>query len=375
MYLDHAATTTIRPEAVDAMARAFSIANGNASGTHAVARAAKNELEQAREIVAELLGADRADEIVFTSGGTESDNLAVVGSALAHDGTHVVISTIEHKAVTEAAHALERFGYRVDAAGCDAAGVVAPDAVVDATTDDTAVVSVMAANNEVGTRQPIVQIVEVVKERRPRALVHTDAVQAYVGGQIAVGELGVDLATFAAHKFGGPKGVGILYVRSGTRLDPLLRGGGQEAGRRSGTSNVPGVVGTAAAMQAVERTREAFARIVGEERDIFETVLSEELDITVTAATADRMPHFSHVRIHGMNAETLLIRLDRAGVFAAAGSACQSGAIEPSHVLTAMGMDAAAASECVRFTFGWDTGVGDGRKAAEQVVDIVRGTA
>lgn len=375
MYLDHAATTTIRPEAVDAMAHAFAIANGNASGTHAVARAAKNELERARELVAEFVGASRSDEIVFTSGGTESDNLAVVGAALAHEGRHVVTSAIEHKAVTEAATALERFGYQVEEAGCDAAGVVSPDSVVTAMRDDTAVVSVMAANNEVGTRQPIARIVEAVKERNARTLVHTDAVQAYVGGPIAVGELGVDLATFAAHKFGGPKGVGILFVRSGTRLDPLLRGGGQEAGRRSGTSNVPGVVGTAAAMDAVERTREAFDRIVGEERDAFEAVLAEELDITVTAEAADRMPHFSHVRIHGVNAETLLIRLDRADVFAAAGSACQSGAIEPSHVLTAMGMDAEAASECARFTFGWDTGVGDGRTAAELVAGIVRGTA
>lgn len=372
MYLDHAATTTIRPEAVESITRALAAANGNASGTHAVARAAKNQLEEARERAAALLGADRPDEIVFTSGGTESDNLAVVGSALAHDGMHLVTSAIEHKAVSEAAHALEPFGYVVDTAACDSDGVVHPETVVDAMTDSTALVSVMAANNEVGTTQPVADIVDAVKARHARTLVHTDAVQAYVGAPVSVDELGVDLATLAAHKFGGPKGVGILYVRTGTRLDPMLHGGGQEAGRRSGTSNVPGVVGMVSAMEAVESARLAFRRDVGAERDVFEDVLGHALEITVTASGADRMPHFSHVRIHGVSAESLLIRLDGAGVFAAAGSACQSGAIEPSHVLTAMGMDARAASECVRFTFGWNTGPGDGRRAAEQVASIVR---
>lgn len=372
MYLDHAATTTIRPEAVAAFMQGLERANANASGTHAAARAAKNALEEARERAASLLGAARPDEIVFTSGGTEADNLAVVGAALASDRRTVVVSGIEHKAVTESAAHLRGFGYSWSIVGCDRNGIVGPGAVGAAVDDTVAVVSVMAANNEVGTLQPIAEIAEVARSMSPGVLMHTDAVQAFVGGDATVQSTGVDLLSLAGHKFGGPKGVGLLFVRSGVELDPIIRGGGQEAGRRSGTSNVPGVLGMVAAMEAAIEQRERFRLVVGSQRDAFERRVALRCGaMSVTAHEAPRMPHFSHMRFTGTPAETLLIRLDQRGIEAAAGSACQSGAVEPSHVLVAMGMSEQEASECVRFTFGWDTIDGDGVIAADAVADVV----
>ena len=372
MYLDHAATTTIRPEAIAALMQGLEGANANASGTHAAARAAKNALEDARERAADLLGAQRPDEIVFTSGGTEADNLAVVGAALASAKKAVVTSGIEHKAVTESAAYLKGIGYRWAIAGCDRNGVVGPGSLGAAVDDGVAVVSVMAANNEVGTLQPVAEIAEVARSSSQGVLVHTDAVQAFAGDDVTVQSTNVDLLSLAAHKFGGPKGVGLLFVRSGVDLVPILRGGGQEAGRRSGTSNVPGVLGMVAAMEAAVEQRGRFAKVVGSERDAFERRLSARCaSVSVTASEAQRMPHFSHIRFDGTSAETLLIRLDQQGIQAAAGSACQSGAVEPSHVLVAMGMSGQEASECVRFTFGWDTRSGDGVAAADAVADVL----
>lgn len=374
MYLDHAATTPMRPEAIAAVEAAFATRNGNASGTHSVARTAKNALEGARERAAEMIGAAKPSEIVFTSGGTESDNLAIVGAALASVGRHVVVSAIEHKAVLESAAALERFDYHTSLAGCDRNGVVTVEQIEGVLRPETAVVSVMLANNEIGTYQPIRRLVESARNATSGAVFHTDAVQAFVGRAVDVSRLGVDLLTLAAHKFGGPKGVGLLFVASGTPLEPILHGGGHEAGRRSGTSNVPGVLGMVAAMEALTEDRVRLTALVSAERDDFERTLSDVRPTTVvTGREASRMPHFSHVRLPGVSAETLLIRMDQAGLFAAAGSSCQSGAIEPSHVLTATGMSPLEASECVRFTFGWDVESGDGKRAARAVIDVIEG--
>lgn len=372
IYLDHAATTTPRPVAIAAMEAAIATVHANASGLHASARRARNALEEARERAAELIGADRPHEIVFTSGGTESDNLAVVGAALASSRRRIVVSAIEHKAVLDAARSLERFCYSVALAPVDERGVVVTDGLVDLIDADTAVVSVMAANNEVGAVEPVGDIVEIVRSVDATIPVHTDAVQFFVGRELNVTELGVDMASLAAHKFGGPMGVGLLYVASGTRLEPVLVGGGQEAGRRSGTSNVAGVVGMVAAMEEAVRGRARFDRLVGAERDAFEAVLIQgDSGIAVTTGNADRLAHFTHVRVPSVQAETLLIRLDQVGVFAAAGSSCQSGAVEPSHVLTAMGLDASSSRECVRFTFGWDVEPGTGARSARIVLDTI----
>lgn len=372
IYLDHAATTTPRPVAMAAMVEISVSSHANASGQHGAARRAKNALEEARERAAELIGAVRPHDIVFTSGGTESDNLAVAGTALASSKRDVVVSGIEHKAVTESARSLERFGFTVHTAPVDVDAVVAPQAVSDLVSNETAVVSVMAANNEVGTIEPIGAIVDSVRSVDRSIPIHTDAVQLFVGHSLNVSELDVDLASLSAHKFGGPTGVGLLYVSQGTRLDPVIVGGSQEAGRRPGTSNVAGIVGMVAAMEEAVTQRDGFVEVVRKERDAFESRLMQSVvPVVVTAKDADRLPHFSHMRFPGILAETLLIRLDSAEVFAAAGSSCQSGAVEPSDVLTAMGMSASEASECVRFTFGWDTEPGTGEMAAQIVIDTI----
>ena len=373
IYLDHAATTPMRPAAIAALEGSFGVMYGNAAGQHGAARRAKNALEEAREQAAELIGADRPHDIVFTSGGTESDNLAVMGAALASDRRSVVVSSIEHKAVLESAAFLTRFGYSVRTASCDRNGVVQSDAVAQLVEGDTAVVSVMSANNETGSIQPVAEIVERLRSLDHTIAIHTDAAQYFVGESLDVADIGVDLLSLSGHKFGGPTGVGMLYVSSTTQIEPVLVGGNQEAGRRPGTSNVAGIVAMVAAMGEVARNRQRFSETAGAERDVFERSLLEgDPTITVTAGDIDRLAHFSHVHIPGVLAETLLIRLDAAGVFAATGSACQSGAVEASHVLTAMGMPDDVAQECVRFTFGWDTSPGAGAAAADQVIKTVR---
>jgi cysteine desulfurase len=363
----------MRPAAIAALEESFGVMYGNASGQHGAARRAKNALEEAREQAAELIGADRPHDIVFTSGGTESDNLAVVGAAFASDRRSVVVSSIEHKAVLEPAASLTRSGYSLKIASCDSNGSIHPDAVAQLVDSDTAVVSVMSANNESGSIQPIARIVERLRSVDHTIPIHTDAAQYFVGESLDVAEFGVDLLSLSGHKFGGPTGVGILYVSSATQIEPVLVGGSQEAGRRPGTSNVAGIVAMVAAMGEVVGNRQRFSETAGAGRDVFESSLLEgDPTVTVTAGDGSRLAHFSHVHIPGVLAETLLIRLDAAGVFAATGSACQSGAVEPSHVLTAMGMSDDVAKECVRFTFGWDTSPGDGVAAARQVLDIVR---
>lgn len=372
-YLDHAATTVVRPEAREAMAPFLDDAFGNPSGLHAVSRRAKNALEEARERAAALLGAERPLEIVFTGGGTEADNLGVAGAALV-DGRRggIVTTPIEHEAVLETAEFCRRLGCSVTYVPVDATGRVDAADVVAAVDDTTVVVSVMAANNEVGTIQPVASIAAGVRERFPGVVVHTDAVQAFVSEDVSVPALGCDLIALASHKFGGPKGVGLLYVRNGVELEPVIHGGGQEIGRRSGTHNVAGIVGMVAAMEAAVADREAFRRRVGSARDDFERVLADRLpDLEVNGDVDARLVQHSHVRFPGIESETLLIRLDQAGIAAAAGSACQSGAIDVSHVLAAMGFDETRAAEAVRFTFGWVDDVADGAAAAAEVAAVV----
>lgn len=371
-YLDHAATTPLRPEALEAMERAGRERFGNPSGAHEISRLAKDVLEDARERAAALLGAEPV-EIVFTGGGTEADNLAVKGVALAEGSPGGVVTTaVEHEAVLESARFLERLGRPVRVVGVDGAGRVDPAEVAGAVDADTAVVSVMSANNETGVRQPVGEVAEAVRAARPGVPVHTDAVQSYVSEELQVDELGVDLLSLAAHKFGGPKGVGLLYVRRGTRLEALLHGGGQEAGRRSGTQDVMGVAGMVAAMEAAHADRDDFRRRVGEARDRFEAGLAARVPgLSVNGPVHDRLIQHSHLRIPGVKAETALVLLDEEGLAASAGSACQSGAARVSHVLAAMGMEPGAARECLRFTFGWTTRPEDGEEAARILIRVV----
>ncbi len=373
IYLDHAATTTVRPETRSAMAPFLDEVFGNPSGIHEISRRAKNALESAREQAAELIGAVHPLEIVFTGGGTEADNLAVVGAALAGGERRAVVTTaVEHEAILESVAFLETLGCRVNRISVDGDGRLDITELRSCLREDTAVVSVMAANNETGVIFPLLEIAAAVHETP--ALFHTDAVQSFISEEITVSATGADMITLASHKFGGPKGVGLLYVPREIELEPVIHGGGQELGRRSGTHNVAAIVGMVAAMEATVAERKVTHDRVAAIRDRFESALLAALpDVVFTGVRSPRLVQHSHFRVPGVAAETLLIRLDQEGVAAAAGSACSSGAIEVSHVLAAMGMSDREAAECVRFSFGWSSGTDDGVEAAERVAAVVAG--
>lgn len=370
LYLDHAATTPLRPEVREAMAPYLGDRFGNPSGIHATARRAKNSIEEARERIAASIGAANPFEIVFTGGGTEADNLAVVGTAIGAPGG-VVTTAIEHPAVLESVRFLGRMGHSVVIVPVDSAGRVAPDEVANALDEGTAVVSVMMANNETGVIQPVAEVARHVRSADDRVLVHTDAVQAFGSLPVTAHDEGPDLISVSAHKIGGPQGVGFLYVRDGVRLEPVIHGGGQELGRRSGTHNVAAIIGLAAAVESTVDGRSDYRDRVGAARDRFERDLCSLVNVSITADTADRLVSHSHVRFSGIPAETLLVRLDFAGLAAAAGAACHSGAIRQSHVLAAMGVDDTAASESIRFSFGRDDDAETGAEAARIVSSVV----
>jgi cysteine desulfurase len=372
IYLDHAATTPMRPGVWEAMQPFARDTFGNSSGVHEVSRRAKNALEEARERVAAAIGATpRA--IVLTTGGTESDNLALKGSSLnASPRRGVVTVATEHEAVLETIDFLGRLGTPATVVGVDGRCMVDVDTLLDAVDANTSVVSVMYLNNETGAVQDVAALRAAVEERDPDVLFHSDAVQAFSSEDVDVDHLGVDLLTLTAHKFGGPKGAGLLYVREGTPLEPLLHGGGQELGRRSGTHDVAGAVGLAHAMETAVTDRPRFRAEVAGIRDDFEKRITAGIpDSVINTPEANRSSHHLNVRFPGVRNETLLMRLDRAGVAASAGSACQSGASEVSHVLEAMGLSPQEARESVRFSFGWNTTPDEAVEAAEIVVGLV----
>ena len=354
-YLDYAATTPMYPEAAAAMGPLLSDTFGNPSGAHAGARAAKTALEAAREELAAALGAEPS-EIVLTGGGTEADNLAVKGPARAarDAGDGVVTTAFEHKGVLAPCDRLEREGFRVTRVPVDRAGVVDLDALADALDDRTVLVSVMLVNNEVGTIQPLDEVARLVRARAPRAWLHTDAVQAVPWLDVADAASGADLVSVSAHKFGGPKGVGALVRRGEVPIEPLIEGGGQEWGLRSGTSNVTGAVGMAAALRVTgERRADEVARI-GPLRDRLARGLAERVPgAFMNGDVARKVAGNCHVGFPGVEAETVLVALDQEGVCAAAGSSCTSGATEPSHVLAALGLPRDDALASIRLSLGY----------------------
>ncbi len=361
VYLDHAATTPMRPEAIEAMAPYLSGTFGNPSGGHRESRQARLAVDEAREETGARLGADFG-EIVFTGSGTEADNLAIVGvvGALEADRPSpplVVCSGMEHHAVLVTCRLLAEQGrveLREVATGKD--GIIDLDELAGACTPDVALVSVMSVNNEIGTVQPMPAVAALVRDRAPSAVLHTDAVQAVPWLEVAALTADVDLVAVSAHKFGGPKGVGALVVRHGTPLYPLIAGGGQERGRRSGTLNVAGIVATAAALAATDVERRGAVPRVAAMRDR----LADGLLLTVAGAveTGDRhrrVPGHLHLRIAGVENEALVLLLDEAGIAVSAGAACSSGAVEVSHVLISMGLGADEAASGVRFSLGATT--------------------
>jgi cysteine desulfurase len=358
IYLDHAATTTVRPEAVAAMVPLLG-AGYNPSSLHAEGRAARAALDDARETVARVLGATPR-EIVFTGGGSESDVMAIVGAAraLAGRGRHVVTSAIEHHAVMHAFDVLERDGWRVTRLAVDRRGLVDPAAFASALGPETTVASVMLANNEIGVIEPVAELAALARERG--VVFHTDAVQAAGWLALDVAELGVDLLSLAGHKFNGPKGVGVLYVRRGTPLEPLIVGGGQEHGLRAGTENVAGIAGLAAALRLAEAERPSEAPRVAALRDRLEAGLRALCpDAVVNGAGAPRLANSLSVAFADLPSDALLIRLDLEGVAASAGSACAAGTLEPSHVTAALGLDERRRTGVIRFSLGRSTTAGE----------------
>ncbi|HVC14952.1 MAG TPA: aminotransferase class V-fold PLP-dependent enzyme [Acidimicrobiales bacterium] len=378
-YLDHAASTPVRDEVAEAMAPFAKEVFGHPSGHHRQARASRRALEDARDLVAELLGA-APREVVFTSGGTEADNLAVLGvlgaAARRRHGeeTVVVSSAIEHAAVLEACRAAaDRLGGVVhERVGVDAHGVVDLDRLSEVLSADVALVTVMLANNELGTLQPLGDVVSRTRQLAPGAVVHTDAVQAAPWLDVALAAQGVDLVAISAHKLGGPKGAGALVVREGVELDALVVGGGQERERRAGTHDVAGAVGLATALAAAGREREGESVRVGALRDRLADGLLGAVPSAIEAADRKAvLPGHCHLCFAGVDREELVVLLDEAGVCVSAGAACASGALEPSHVLAAMGVPATVARGSIRFSLGHTTTPVDVERALAVVPEAV----
>jgi len=353
IYLDHNATTPLDPLVADRMAQAMRDVWGNASSVHHFGQQAKAALDEARASVGALINGD-ASEIVFSAGGTESDNLAIRGAAEALEPSgrkHLVTSAIEHEAVLNTMKALSRKGWRVTLVPVDASGVVSIDRMREAMSADTALVSVMHANNEIGTIQPIAEIAALAHEHG--ALFHTDAVQSAGKIPIDVRALGVDMLTIAGHKFYGPKGTGALWLKRGVRLVSPLTGGRQERNRRAGTENVPALVGLGVAADVARRKMAGEAPRVSALRDRLEAgVLATVSGTERNGAASPRVPNTTNISIDRVEAESLLIGLDLAGIAVSSGSACSSGTLDPSHVLKAMGLPHARTLGSIRFSFG-----------------------
>jgi cysteine desulfurase len=369
IYLDHAATTPVDDQVVAAMLPYFTEQFGNPSSIHRYGRRALEALDDARETVAAVLGANRK-EIVFTGGGSEADNLAIKGVALAQRkagrGAHLITSAIEHHAILHAAEYLHEFGFETTVLPVDANGLVRPDDLRASLRPDTVLVSIMYANNEIGTIQPLAELGAICRERG--VPFHTDAVQAAGSLPLNVNELNVDLLSLAAHKIYGPKGVGALYVRQGTPLLPQLNGGGQERRRRSGTENIAGIVGMATALQHVEEQRGSFAERCTILRERLTAGLCERIPHAyLNGHPVHRLPNNINMAFDGVEGESVLLLLDQHGVAASSGSACTSGSLEASHVLLALGLPYDRAIGTVRFTLGKATTEAD----IDYVLDIL----
>jgi cysteine desulfurase len=376
VYLDHTATTPLDPRVLEAMIPYFSDTFGNASSVHWYGQQAKAVLERSRETIARAIGAEPG-EMFFTSGGTESDNFAVKGAAYAarkKGGTHIVTSQTEHHAVLEPCEHLGEEGFDVSLLPVDSDGLVTAEQVEKAVKDSTCLVSIMLANNEVGTIYPIREIAQAAHERG--ALMHTDAVQALGKIPVNVRDLEVDLMTISAHKTYGPKGVGALYVRRGTDLEPLLQGGGQERGKRPGTENVPLTVGFAKAVElAMAEMENESARLKGLRDRLESRIRTNFPEAIINGHPTDRLPHILNISFDSskvsLEGEMLLMNMDLRGIAVTSGSACTSGSMQPSHVLLAMGRDPRTAKATLRFAFGKSNTVEDVEYVVEALSTVL----
>ena len=370
-YLDYAATTPMHPEAFAAMTPWLQGGYGNASSVYALGREARKAVEEARAKIAAAIGAEK-NEIYFTSGGTEADNWAIKGAARAklRKGKHIITTAIEHHAVLHAAEALEKQGYDITYLPVDEMGLITAEQVAEAIRPDTVLVTVMMANNEIGTLQPIADIGAVCRQRG--VWLHTDAVQAVGHVPVDVKAMKIDMLSLSGHKFGGPKGVGVLYLRAGVVLPPMLDGGAQERGRRAGTENVAGIVGMGRALElSIEAMPEETRRLTALRERLIEGLLARIPEIRVNGHREQRLPGNANVSIRYIEGEALLLRLDLAGIAASSGSACTSGSLDPSHVLLAIGLPHEIAHGSLRLTLGHHSTEADVDAVLETLPGIV----
>lgn len=364
VYLDHAATTPVDPRVIDAMLPYYTEHFGNPSSMYGLGRAAKQALEEARQRLADIIGA-KPEEIVFTSGGTEADNFAIYGVAAAarmKGKKQIITSPIEHHAVLEPVHQLKKQGFDVVVLPVDSDGLVDPEEVRNAITAETALVSIMHANNEVGVIQPMAAIAAVTKAAG--VPLHTDAVQTFGSIHVNVDDLGCDLLSLSSHKFYGPKGVGALYIRKGTRIISQMKGGAQERNRRASTENVPGIIGLVRAAEiAAEELEQNTAHITALREKLITGLFDVVPEIRLNGHRTQRLPNNVNICVRGVEGEAMLLFLDMKGICGSSGSACSSGSLEPSHVLLAMGVPQEVAHGSLRFTLG--------RKTTEAEIDYV----
>lgn len=371
IYLDNAATTAVSQPVMEAMLPYYMQVYGNPSSVHSTGRDAKKAVERARRQVASALGCS-AQEIYFTAGGSESDNWALKGAAFAHQekGRHIITTQIEHHAILHTCQWLETQGWQVTYLPVDADGFVTVQQVENALRPDTVLVSVMAANNEIGTLEPVAEIGALCHERG--VLFHTDAVQAVGAIPLDVEALHADMLSLSAHKFHGPKGIGTLYIRKGVKIDPLIHGGAQERGHRAGTENLPGIVGLGKAIElAEEGLAENAARMTVLRNRLISGLTAAIPNMRINGTMDKRLPNNVNVSFAGIEGEAVLLRLDLEGIAASSGSACTAGSLDPSHVLTAIGLTRDEAKGSLRLTLGTDTTQADVDEVVKKLPGIV----
>ena len=372
LYLDHAATTPMRESALEAFKNAEEFAYANSAGGHELSRRAKNLLEESRDFIASYFGA-APSEITFTSGGTEADNWVIKAPFInSKNSQNLVTSKIEHEAVLASAEWLETQGQEVNYASCNKDGQVDINEFLDKCNNDTAIASLMYANNETGVVQQIEKIAREVKIKNPETLFHSDVVQAVSSEKLDFHKLGIDSAAVSGHKIGGPKGIGIMFLSSKYKLPNYFHGGKQELEKRAGTVNVSGVAGLAAALKEHQDNFDNEKKRILQEREIFENELKNALDVKIVGEKIDRLCHISNIQFKSVNSETLMVALDLKGLGVSRGSACASGAQKPSHVLVAMNVPDIDLNSHLRFSFGWNTKEGDGKYASEIVINTVK---
>ena len=372
LYLDHAATTPMRESALEAFKNAEEFAYANSAGGHELSRRAKNLLEESRDFIASYFGA-APSEITFTSGGTEADNWVIKAPFInSKNNQNLVTSKIEHEAVLASAEWLETQGQEVNYASCNKDGQVDINEFLDKCNNDTAIASLMYANNETGVVQQIEKIAKEVKIKNSDILFHSDVVQAVSSEKLDFHKLGIDSAAVSGHKIGGPKGIGIMFLSSKYKLPNYFHGGKQELEKRAGTVNVSGVASLAAALKEHQDNFDNEKKRILQEREIFENELKNALEVKIVGEKIDRLCHISNIQFKSVNSETLMVALDLNGLGVSRGSACASGAQKPSHVLVAMNVPDIDVNSHLRFSFGWNTKEGDGKYASEIVIKTVK---